>query len=88
MESPNRVIVVAACIALDKYLKYSAYICLPHRSFRRCVRMAFYTKNKIDHRIPKILGQVEAISRDEIETRTDLTESERAKLRTPVKKTE
>jgi len=48
--------------------------------------MAFYIKNKIDRRIPKILGQIEAISRDEIETRTDLTDSERARLRTLLKK--
>ena len=33
-------------------------------------------------KIPKILGQIEAISRDEIETRTDLSDSDRARLRT------
>ena|SRR5712691_6068581 len=82
----DRVVVVAARFALDEYLKYSAYICLPHRSFQPCVRMAFYTKNKIDRRILKILGQIEAFSRDEIETRTDLTDSERARLRTLLKK--
>jgi len=50
--------------------------------------MAFYTKNNIDRRIPKILGQIEAISGDEIETRTDLTDNERARLRTLLKKME
>jgi len=50
--------------------------------------MAGYTKNKFDRRIPKILGQIEAISRDEIETRTDLTDSERARLRALLKKME
>jgi hypothetical protein len=78
----KRVVDVAARFALDEYLNYSAYICLPHRSFQPCVRMAFYAKNKIDRRIPKILGQIEAISVDEIETRTDLTDVERARLRT------
>ena len=78
----DRVVVVAARIALDEYLNYSAYICQPDRAFRDCVRMAFYTQNKIDHHIPKILGQIEAISRDEIETRTDLSDGERARLRT------
>jgi len=78
----DRVVVVAARIALDEYLKYSAYICQPDRAFRDCVRMAFYTKNKIDCHIPKILGQIEAISRDEIERRTDLSDSDRARLRT------
>ncbi len=77
----DRVVVVAARIALDEYLKYSAYICQPDRAFRDCVRMAFYTQNKIDCHIPKILGQIEAISRDEIETRTDLSDSDRARLR-------
>src|ERR1051326_7105839 len=76
----DRVVVVAARFALDEHLRCSAYICLPHRSFRPCVRMAFYTKNKIDRHIPKILGQVEAISRGEIETRTDLTDVERGRL--------
>jgi len=78
----DRVVVVAARIALDEYLKYSAYICQPDRAFRDCVRMAFYTQNKIDRHIPKILGQIEAISRDEIERRTDLLDSDRARLRT------
>src|SRR5947209_11356373 len=87
-DASERVVVVAARFALDEYLKYSAYICLPHRSFQPCVRMAFYTKNKIDRHIPKILGRIEAISRDEIETRTDLTDSERARLRTLLKNME
>jgi hypothetical protein len=78
----NRVVVVAARFALDEYLKYSAYICQPYRTFQHCVRMAFYKRNTIDHRIPKILGNIEAISRDEIEIRTDLAESERVMLRT------
>src|SRR5438270_4892566 len=84
----ERVVVVAARFALDEYLNYSAYICLPHRSFQPCVRMAFYAKNKIDRRIPKILGHIEAISGDEIETRTDLTDSKRARLRTLLRKME
>lgn len=84
----DRAVVVAARFALDEYLNCSAYICLPHRSFQPCVRMAFYAKNKIDRHIPKILGQIEAISGDEIETRTDLTDSERARLRTLLKKME
>ena len=50
--------------------------------------MAFYAKNKIDRHIPKILGHIEAISGDEIETRTDLTDSERARLRTLLRKME
>src|SRR6266581_7142139 len=82
----DRVVVVAARIALDEYLKYSAYICQPDRAFRDCVRMAFYTQNKIDCHIPKILGQIEAISRDEIETRTDLSDTDRARLRTLLNK--
>jgi len=50
--------------------------------------MAFYRKNRIDRRIPKILGCIEAISRDEIETRSDLSDFERARLRTLLKKME
>ena len=80
-KSSAKVVVVPAGFALDEYLKYSAYICQPNRRFQPCVRMAFYTKNKIDRRIPKILEQIEAISRDEIETRMDLSDIERARLR-------
>ena len=87
-DASERVVVVAARFALDEYRNYSAYICLPHRTFQPCVRMAFYAKNKIDRRIPKILGHIEAISGDEIETRTDLTDSERARLRTLLRKME
>jgi hypothetical protein len=78
----DRVVVVAARFALDEYLKYSAYICQPNRSFQSCVRMAFYANNKIDRRIPKILGHIEAISRDEIETEPNLSDIDRARLQT------
>src|SRR6266567_7985350 len=87
-DASERVVVVAARFALDEYRNYSAYICLPHRSFQPCVRMAFYAKNKIDRHIPKILGHIEAISGDEIETRTNLTDVERARLRTLLRKME
>jgi hypothetical protein len=86
--SSDRVVVVAARLALNEYLKYSAYICQPNRSFQRCNYMAFYTLNKIDRHIPKILGQIEAISRDEIETRSDLSEIERSRLKTLLPKLE
>ena len=75
-------------IEFDEYLKYSAYICQPNRRFQPCVRMAFYTKNKIDRRIPKILDRIEAISSHEIETRTDLSDIERARLRALLNKME
>jgi hypothetical protein len=84
----DRVVVVAARFALEEYLKYAAYICQPHRAFQDCVRMAFYTRNTIDHHIPKILGYIEAISAGEIETRTNLTDIERARLRTLLNKME
>ena len=84
----DRVVVVAARKALNEYLKYSAYICQPHRTFQLSVRMAFYTKNKFDRHVPKILGQIEAISRDEIETRTDLSHIDRTRLRTLLSKME
>ncbi len=87
-KSEDKVVVIPAGFALDEYLKYSAYICQPNRHFQPCVRMAFYTKNKIDRCIPKILGQIEAISRDEIEKRTDLSDIERGRLRTLLNKME
>ena len=78
----DRVVVVPARTALDEYLKYAAYICQPNRAFQPCIRMAFYTNNKIDRHIPKILGSIDAISNDEIETRPHLTDNERVMLRT------
>ena len=80
-DDSHKVVVVAARKALPEYLKHSVYICQPNRAFRQCVRLAFYTNNKIDRRIPKILGQVEAISRDEVETRKDVTNVDRQRLR-------
>ncbi len=80
-DSVDKVVVVATKNALGEYLKYSAYICLPHRPFQDCVRLAFYTHNKIYHRVPKILGFVQAISKDEIEARTDLSDADRTRLR-------
>ena len=82
----DRVVVVAARKALNEYCDCSAYICQPNRTFQQSVRMAFYTKNKIDRHIPKILGQIEAISGDEIETRTDLSDIDKARLRTLLSK--
>ncbi len=75
------VVVVAARFALNEYLKCSAYICQPNRAFRECVRMAFYANGKIDRHIPKILGQIEAISSHEIEIRTDITSFDKERLR-------
>lgn len=80
-EASDRVVVVAAGFAWEEYLRCSAYVCQPNRSIQDSVRMAFYTDNKIYHLVPKILGTVEAISRDEIETRTNLSDLHRAWLR-------
>lgn len=85
-KSADRVLVVPAGFALYEYLRYSVYICQPHRFFQQCARMAFYTDNKIDRHIPRILGKIEAISGNEIETRTDISETERALLRAVLKK--
>ena len=53
----KRVVVVAARFALDEYRNYSAYICLPHRSFQQCVRMAFYTKTNLTTESQKSWGK-------------------------------
>ena len=71
---------------LEEYKRCSAYICLPNRTFQPCVRMAFYTKNRVYYKVPKIIGQpIEAISAQEIETRTDLSDVKRESLRTLLK---
>lgn len=76
----NKVVVVAARSALPEYLKHSVYICQPERAFQPCVRLAFYTNNRIDRRVPKIGGRVETLTREEIDTRKDLTDVERERL--------
>ena len=81
----DRVVIVPAASALKEYRDYSVYMCLPHRFFRPSVRMAFYTNNNIDRHIPKILSRIESISPDEIESKADLSENQRAKLRTLLK---
>ncbi len=87
-DDSDKVVVVAARKALSEYLKHSVYICQPNRAFRRCNRLAFYTNNKIDRRIPRIVGQVEAISKNEIETRKDVTDLDRERLRMLLKNLE
>jgi hypothetical protein len=83
--SADRVVVVAARIALETYLKHSVYICQPGRTFKPCVRLAFYTNSKIYHKVPKILWEVDEISKDEVEARADLDEASKAQLRALMK---
>jgi hypothetical protein len=83
--STNRVVVVAARVALEAYLKHSAYICQPGRTFKPCVRLAFYTNSKIYYKVPKILWEVDEISQEEVEARADLDETRKAQLRALIK---
>lgn len=54
----NDVVVVAARKAWPEYLKYSAYICQPGRSFRQGIeRFGFYTEKAIQPLIPVILAR-------------------------------
>src|SRR2546421_10186796 len=78
----DRVVVVAARYALGDYLKYSAYVGQSRRSFQSCVPMSFYTKDKIDRYVPKIVRQINAVGVDEHRCRTDLTRRERPNRRT------
>jgi len=86
--SADQVVVVAARIALETYLKHSVYICQPGRTFKPCVRLAFYANSKIYHKVPKILWEVDEISKDEVEARADLDEARRAQLRSLMKNLE
>src|SRR6266853_6625446 len=83
--SADRVVVVAARIALETYLKHSVYICQPGRTFKPCVRLAFYTNSKIYHKVPKILWEVDEISKEEVEARADLDETRKTQLRALMK---
>src|SRR5262249_38772481 len=48
------VLVVAARVAYDEYLNYTAYICQPGRSFRDVNRIGFYRHGKIEPEFPEI----------------------------------
>ncbi len=61
---PDDVLVVPASTALNDYLKYSAYMCQPNRSFREVERIAFYADGKIDRHIPKVIAKIESMFLD------------------------
>jgi hypothetical protein len=86
----ERVVVVAAKIALQEWLNYSVYMCQPHRTFQPSSRLAFYANGRIDRRIPAILTQVESVvlSEEGVRAQADLPESARRKLLDLVKSLE
>ncbi len=47
VEATDRVVAVAARFALNEYLKYSAYICQPDRSFQPCNHMFIQGSEKL-----------------------------------------
>lgn len=77
------VVPARAKLALEEYLKCSVYICQPGRTFQPCSHLAFYITGKgiIYPKVPKILEQIDNISKEELEIRIDLTEETRIKLR-------
>ena len=57
LKDEDRVLVVGAKQAVNEYLELSAYFCQPHRYFRPCTRIAFYSNKAIQPFVPSILGQ-------------------------------
>jgi hypothetical protein len=58
-------VIVAAGIAYDEYLTYSAYICQPDRSFRSIERFGFYRDKHIEPLLPEVLHRQDHVTIDE-----------------------
>lgn len=84
--SKPQVLVVAARIAYDEYLRHGLYFCQPNRTFQPCTHMGFYAQGQIQPKVPKILASIESIQLDEeaIERTTELPEQERQRLKSAV----
>ena len=60
---PDDTVIVAARQAYDEYLRYSAYICQPDRSFRPgLTHMGFYRHKQIEPLIPAIIARRDDIT--------------------------
>lgn len=57
-------VVVAAGIAYNEYLAYSAYICQPGRSFRSVQRFGFYRERRIEPLLPEVLFRMDHVAID------------------------
>ena len=57
--------IVAAGIAYDEYLAYSAYICQTGRSFRPIERFGFYRDKCIEPLLPEVLYRRDHVTIDE-----------------------
>lgn len=70
-----QVIVIAARVAWEEYLKMNVYICQPYRKFQPSEYVAFYDDNRIYKYIPRIEEKpIESVilSEEAIASRTDL----------------
>lgn len=56
------VLVIPARFAIEQYERYHAYICQPNRPFQHCQYLAFYTANRIDERVPRVLAVLDEVS--------------------------
>ncbi|MAG36331.1 MAG: hypothetical protein CL878_08815 [Dehalococcoidia bacterium] len=83
----QRVLVVAAGgAAFDDYLRYSAYMCQPNRSFQPSAHLGLYRRGRIDRRIPLILGVVASVvlSEEAVREAPDVDDDVREQLLTLV----
>ena len=61
IRSEKDVVVIPAKHAWPEYLEFSAYACQPNRPFRCVQYLAFYHKNQIYDKVPKILESLESV---------------------------
>ena len=82
VSASEKVLVIPARDAWQDYLKFSAYMCQPNRSFRPTARIAFYVRGYVETLVPRILQTVASVQLSEsgIASHKDLSEVIRTRL--------
>ena len=82
VSAPEKVLVIPARDAWQDYLKVSAYMCQPNRSFQPTARIAFYVRGYVETLVPRIMQTVASVQLSEsgIASHKDLSEVIRTRL--------
>lgn len=72
-DAQDKVLLVPATGGIHDYENYSAYICPPNRAFKPVSYLAFYYRNKIDKRVPQVLGYIDNLTLNTDSDKLDLS---------------
>jgi hypothetical protein len=86
----DRVLVIPARRAWGEFETHGMYFCQPERSFRPSTYLAFYRDNKIESKVPRIIGDIDRVELtaegvQHAYERGDLTEDQKSELEQAVK---